>query len=69
MTLADLQDPATGRVRVRMVDVATEAYEVTRSYMIRLEPSDLAEPRLSTLAALTTLKPADFRREFEAVAR
>jgi 6-phosphofructokinase 1 len=69
VTLADLQDPATGRVRVRMVDVATEAYEVTRSYMIRLEPSDLAEPRLSTLAALTTLKPADFRREFEAVAR
>jgi 6-phosphofructokinase 1 len=69
MTLADLQDPLTGRVRVRMVDINTESYEVARSYMIRLEPADLAEPRLSELAALTTLEPAAFRAAFSPIAR
>jgi len=67
VTLADLQDPQTGRVRVRMVDVTTEAYEVARSYMIRLEPGDLVEPRLSQLAAQTNLSPEDFQTGFAAV--
>ena len=69
MTLADLQDPQTGRVRVRMVDVNTESYEVARSYMIRLEPEDLEEPQLSAIAALTTLAPAAFRTAFSPIAR
>jgi 6-phosphofructokinase 1 len=69
MTLADLQDPATGRVRVRMVDINTESYEVARSYMIRLEPADLEGPRLAELAALTTLDPPAFRAAFAPVAR
>jgi 6-phosphofructokinase 1 len=68
VTLADLQDPQTGRVRVRMVDIDTEGYEVACSYMIRLEAADLTEPRLSQLAALTTLSPADFRTAFGPVA-
>src|SRR5580698_8418214 len=69
VTLADLQDPQTGRVRVRMVDVTTEAYEVARSYMIRLEPSDLVEPRLSQLAAQTNLSPEAFSENFGSVLR
>jgi 6-phosphofructokinase 1 len=69
VTLADLQDPQTGRVRVRMVDVTTEAYEVARSYMIRLEPGDLIEPRLSQLAAQTNLSPEDFSEAFGAVCK
>ena len=69
VTLADLQDPATNRVRVRMVDVTTEAYEVARSYMIRLEPADLTEPRLSQLAAQTNLSPETFSEAFGAVCR
>jgi 6-phosphofructokinase 1 len=69
MTLADLQDPQTGRVRVRMVDVNTESYEVARSYMIRLEPEDLEEPRLAAIAALTTLAPDAFRTAFSPIAR
>jgi len=68
-TLADLQDPQTGRVRVRMVDVTTEAYEVARSYMIRLEPIDLTEPRLSQLAAQTNLSPEDFSEAFGTAVR
>jgi ATP-dependent phosphofructokinase / diphosphate-dependent phosphofructokinase len=69
VTLADLQDPETGRVRVRMVDVTTEAYEVARSYMIRLEAADLTEPRLSQLAAQTSLSPEDFSDAFGAAVR
>ena len=63
--LTDLQDPATGRVRVRMVDVTTESYRAARSYMTRLEPSDLTEPNLSGLAAHTNLTPSEFRAQFE----
>jgi len=66
--LPELQDPKTGRVRVRMVDVTTESYEVARNYMIRLEPEDLLEPQLSRLAARTTLSPVEFRARFERVA-
>jgi 6-phosphofructokinase len=67
VTLGDLLDPATGRVRVRMVDVTTEAYEVARKYMIRLERDDMAEPKLSRLAAFTNLSAEDFRTQFEVV--
>jgi 6-phosphofructokinase 1 len=69
VTLADLQDPQTGRVRIRTVDVTTEAYEVARSYMIRLEEGDLIEPRLSQLASQTALSPEAFREAFGHVAR
>lgn len=68
VNLEDLLDPATGRVRVRLVDVATEAYQVAREYMIRLEPEDMTEPRLSRLAAFTNRSAEDFCAEFAAVA-
>jgi len=59
-----LLDAHTGRIRVRTVDVATESYEVARSYMIRLEPEDLEEPALSLLAAQTQLAPTAFKERF-----
>ncbi len=64
VNFADLVDPATGRVRVRMVDVSAESYQVARSYMIRLEPGDLEEPALSRLAAHTNLSPEQFKARF-----
>lgn len=64
VNLDGLQDPRTGRVRVRMVDVTTESYEVARKYMIRLEPTDFVEPKLSQLAAHTSLDAAQFRDAF-----
>jgi 6-phosphofructokinase 1 len=64
VTLEDLRDPESGRVRVRLVDVTTESYAVARSSMIRLEPEDFTEPRLSRLAAQTSLAPEDFARQF-----
>jgi 6-phosphofructokinase 1 len=57
-------DKTTGRVRVRMVDVTTESYEVARKYMIRLERPDLTEPRLSRLSAQTNLDPEKFEERF-----
>ncbi len=67
--LEELLDPQSGRIRVRLVDVTTESYEVARKYMIRLESSDLAEPILSRLAAQTSLSSEDFAARFEAIAR
>ena len=59
-----LVDPATGRIRVRLVDVNTESYEVARSYMTRLEPQDFEEPALSRLAACTNLSTEAFKGRF-----
>ena len=64
VNLDELIDSATGRVRVRMVDTSTESYRVARSYMIRLEPDDLEEPRLSQLSVHTNLTPEAFRARF-----
>ncbi len=61
---AELVDPATGRIRVRLVDVSTESYQVARSYMIRLEPRDFDEPALSLLAAHAHLAPEEFKARF-----
>ncbi|GAC1432451.1 MAG: diphosphate--fructose-6-phosphate 1-phosphotransferase [Candidatus Velthaea sp.] len=67
VTLEELLDPKTGRIRVRLVDVTTESYEVARKYMIRLEPGDLVEPRLSRLAVQTTLSAEAFAARFRRV--
>ena len=64
VTLEELCDPATGRIRVRMVDTRAEAYQVARSYMIRLEPYDFEEPQLSRLAAHTNLSADAFKAKF-----
>jgi 6-phosphofructokinase len=64
VTLDKLLDPDTGRIRVRMVDTGTESYEVARSYMIRLEPSDFDESSLPRLAGQTNLSPDAFRERF-----
>ena len=64
VTLESMLDKETGRIRVRMVDVTTESYEVARKYMIRLEEQDLTEPRLSRLSAQTNLDPEAFEERF-----
>lgn len=67
--LQDLVDPATGRVRVRVVDTSTESYKVGREYMLRLSEEDLREPQLSRLAGTAGIEPAAFRRRFADAAR
>jgi 6-phosphofructokinase 1 len=64
ITLDELRDEKTGRVRVRTVDTTTESFHVAQKYMTRLRPEDLIEPALAPLAAQTNLPPAQFAAEF-----
>jgi 6-phosphofructokinase len=66
LDLHDLLDPATGRIRLRLVDVTGETYEAARSFMVRLERDDLTEPNLSRLSRETGLPPGDFAARFAA---
>ena len=64
----DMIDPATKKMRPRLVDVTGENYEVARRYMIRLEKSDFEDgPELEALAAVVTMTAATFRKRFEYV--
>jgi ATP-dependent phosphofructokinase / diphosphate-dependent phosphofructokinase len=67
--LADCVDPATGRGRRRAVDVASDDYQVARAYMVRLEPSDLADDAtVARLAAAGGFTPDELRRHFARLA-
>jgi 6-phosphofructokinase 1 len=67
MPFAELVDPKTGRTRVRLVDVASESYEVARQYMIRLGPDDLGDPLWAkALADAGRTTVADLRERFGA---
>jgi 6-phosphofructokinase 1 len=69
VTLEDLLDPSTGRIRTRQVDLATEDYRIARDYMVRLEPFDFSDAGcVGRLAAQTTLGPSEFSAQFEYVA-
>jgi 6-phosphofructokinase 1 len=41
---AEMIDPGTGRIRVRYVDMGSEAYQTLHAYMIRLNAEDLDRP-------------------------
>ncbi|HEU4532684.1 MAG TPA: 6-phosphofructokinase, partial [Polyangiaceae bacterium] len=65
----DILDPKTGRMRVRMVDAASDNLRVARAYMTRLLKSDLDDAAtLAKLAALTNLSPEAFKAAFAHVA-
>lgn len=64
LQLSEIQDPKTGRVRVRNVDTKSLSYEVARRFMTRLELEDLNEPALAKLAAQTNLDTTAFRKRF-----
>jgi 6-phosphofructokinase 1 len=58
-------DAATGRARVRLVDVASSRYLIARRYMIRLAREDFANPNhLESLARVAGLEPDAFREQF-----
>ena len=63
--LGDVIDPATNRIRTRLVDIRSDTYEVARAYMIRLERRDLEnEEMLSRLAAEAKVTPAQFAERY-----
>lgn len=62
---SDVVDPASGRGRVRPVEVDTESYLVAREYMVRLGKRDFAdEAWVGKLADAGGLTANDFRLKF-----
>jgi len=61
-------DPATGRAKVRMVDVASESYQIARRYMIRLAPEDMADAQtVGRCASAVGLSVDAFRERFSSI--
>jgi ATP-dependent phosphofructokinase / diphosphate-dependent phosphofructokinase len=61
----EMLDPATGRAKVRMVDVESESYQIARRYMIRLSQDDLADGQtLGRCASVVGLSAEAFRARF-----
>ena len=66
----DMLDPATGKARIRMVDVHSTRYAIARRYMIRLRRDDFDDPHeLAKFAATCGMNLQEFRGEFEALIR
>ncbi len=62
----EIMDPKTGRMRVRMVDVASDRYKIARGYMLCLKKEDFADQReLTRLAAASGLSVEAFRARFQ----
>jgi 6-phosphofructokinase 1 len=62
----DMLDGATGRARIRLVDITSTRYAIARRYMIRLRRDDFDDPHmLAKLAATAGLTEPEFRRQFE----
>jgi len=62
---ADIVDPATGRTRVRTVDVTTDSYANARALQVRIEAEDLADPaRLDAIARAAGLSPDEARARY-----
>jgi 6-phosphofructokinase len=60
-----LKDPATGRTRIRLVDLDSDHYRVAREYMIRLEEEDLADDaKCARLAEAAGMGVEEFRTEY-----
>jgi len=63
-----LEEGATGRARVRLVDINSARYAIARRYMIRLRRDDFSDPHeLAKLAAAANLSEEEFRKEFESL--
>jgi 6-phosphofructokinase 1 len=63
-----MMDPATGRMRVRMVDIESDRYKIARSYMLRLKQEDFDDPHeLARMAQAARLTPEEFRRQFQSL--
>ncbi len=65
---SEMLDPATGRTRVRLVDVHSTRYAIARRYMIRLRRDDFEDTEeLGRLAATVRMTPQEFRERFFAL--
>jgi 6-phosphofructokinase 1 len=61
-----LLDAATGRPRIRLVDIHSTRYAIARRYMLRLRRDDFEDPHeLARFAATAGVSLEEFRRQFE----
>lgn len=58
LDFAALQDPKTGKTRVRKVDIETPSYRVAREYMIRLEKEDFVDDEKLRILAQAASSPS-----------
>ncbi len=58
-------DPATGKSKVRMVDVNSDFYRIAHAYMLRLKKADFEDPfTLAKLATVINISQDDFKKRF-----
>ncbi len=58
-------DPETGRAKVRLVDIHSTRYRISRRYMLRIRRDDFDDPHeLAKFAATAGISLEEFRREF-----
>jgi len=61
----DILDPKTHKMKVRMVDINSEWYQIAYRYMIRLKPEDFEDPHeLAKYAATANMSLEEFRHQF-----
>jgi 6-phosphofructokinase 1 len=61
LAFGSFNDPETGRVRVREVNIGSDSYRVATEYMIRLEQEDLDDPeKLRDIATAAGMAPERF---------
>jgi ATP-dependent phosphofructokinase / diphosphate-dependent phosphofructokinase len=65
---AELQDPVTGRSKVRMVDLLSDRYRIARTYMVRLRQADFEDPlEAHALASVLKMSRSEFEQAFRHV--
>ncbi len=61
MRFEDIKDPATGKTRVRKVNIHSVQYRIARGSMMRMEREDLDDPGL---ANAYRMMPEDFKKRY-----
>ena len=68
LPFSTMVDPATGRARLRLVDIHSTRYAIARRYMIRIRRDDFADAQeLAKFAATAGLSLDEFRGQFESL--
>ena len=67
---AEMIDPQSGKIRVRFVNVQSQAYQTLYEYMIRLKPEDFSDPKMvRRLARAGQLSVPDLIARFGSLVR
>ena len=64
VSFAEMFDTSLQRMKVRTVDINSEAYEVGMKYMIRLDKEDFTQQNVARLAKTAKMTVADFKNRF-----